>query len=268
MSFEDYCKAPGINGSMIAAVDMHNLEVAKAQLDGKREVTSDALDFGKAFHALITEGKREYAVQPDTYKSDEGEKPWNNNAKVCKAWYAEQVGREVLTKKEESSLNGMSEKIRSHKVLSGMLEGAESELSIFVEKDGIAFKARIDTLPKKGPVIDWKSTRDAKPEKFIRSSLDLRYHLRAAFYLDVLAWAGDRRESLWFAGIEKEAPYTLGIAKFNDQPESFLRVGRIKSRAIIRQIINAQQTGIWSDYGTYEAEEYAPSWTIAELQTT
>jgi hypothetical protein len=278
MSFEEYAAAPGINASLLCAVDELSLEEAKAQMDGRSEFYSDALDFGEALHALWLEGRRAFEVQPLTYLADDGaDKPWNNNAKVCRSWCesVEAKGKVILTEKEEETLRGMVTKLVDHPKLQGIR--GRSELSVFVEKDGIPLKIRVDTLPddRTKPVIDLKSCRRANPEKFVRDALDRRYHLKAAFYLDVLHIAAEdlnlpelHRNCFSFISQRKDAPYSIGIMDMADTPESFLRIGRFLYRDAYRKIKEAMKSGEWPDYGHYQAESFAPPWTIKQLEET
>lgn len=276
MSFEEYAKAPGINASLLCAVDELSLEEAKAQMDGESEFYSDALDFGEALHALWLEGRRAFEVQPLTYKTDDGtEKPWNNNAKVCRAWCEsiESKGKVILTEKEEETLRGMVTKLVDHPKLEGVR--GKSELSVFVEKDGVPLKIRVDTLPDDPakPVYDLKSCRRANPEKFVRDALERRYHLKAAFYLDVLHLAAVElnrpelhRTCFSFISQRKDAPYSIGIMDMEDRAETYLRFGRFLYRDAFKKITAAMKSGEWPDYGHYAAEEFVLPWNIKQFE--
>lgn len=288
MSFEDYAKRPGINAGLLATVDQYSLAHAKAQIDGRAVYSSDALDFGEALHALWLEGRECFIEQPATYRAPKDHAEvikgkigpgdpigWNNNAKICKAWVdlAEKDGKIVLSASEVADIRGMVEKLNSHPELRGIK--GRSELSIFTEMKGVPVKIRVDTLPDDvtRPVIDLKSARDAEPEKFVRAALGLRYHLKSAFYTDVLKIAAEKlkmpsliRCGMDFIAQEKKEPYGICIVKFRDTGESFLRVGRKRYRGAFDRLTEAMKTGYFPSYETCHAEEFAPTWTLKELE--
>jgi hypothetical protein len=281
MPAEEYRKRPGINATILKCVYLYSLQHAKAQLDGVKERTSDALDFGNAFHSLLLENETRYVVHPDTYpapkhhdkvkKGDiqEGDPlPWNANAAICKTWIAEQNGATVLDSQEDSELRGMVEGVRRNEEIAEYLNG-DTEVSIFTEYKGVPVKARVDLLPKERVVIDFKKAKSANPDKFTKqATTDLAYHMQGAWNLDVLRWAGIERKSFWLVAVEQERPHVASIVKFDDVPISFLRAGRRLCRAAFQRLVNANQTGRWPGYETSHAEEWAKPWQQAELETT
>jgi len=266
MSFEDYAKRPGINATLLKMAHYSSLEHCKAYLDGKSKPATDEMTFGKAFHARL-EGLTEYVIQPAKYISEDGEKPWNWNAKVCKQWREAQGGKEIMTAAEVAAMDAMVAKIRSKRELAPLLDG-DREISIFAEKDGLPIKARLDLLPSdpKGPVIDWKSCASAQPEKFVKSAYNLGYHIQCAWILDVLRAAKIPRDSVWLVGIEQAAPNAMYVPKFSDRMFTLLRVGRKQARVAFQKLKTAFETGEWPDYGSSDAEDNAPPWALKEIE--
>src|ERR1700694_2689836 len=121
-------------------------------------------------------------------------------------------------------------------------------------------KARTDTLPASGPILDFKSTASAKHDKFVRMAYDSGYFLQAALYLDLLALCGDKRDEFWFVAVEKNPPYATSIIKLKDTPVSFLCMGRMRYRTAIHKLKDALRTGNWPAYGSIEAEIAASPW--------
>lgn len=270
LSYEEYAKRPGVSSSLLKLVASESLATVKATLDGRIAKESDALDFGKAFHSLLLEGKTEYVIQPATYPSiKDGEKAWNNNAKYCEKWHEDQV-LPVLTATEDRSLRGMVEAIQRHEELVPYLNG-QTELSIFTDgPKGNKLKARIDLLPSEetAPVIDFKKSRSANPSKFVKQIFDLKYYLQAAFYLDVLKMGGISRKEFWFVSIEDAEPYNIYIAKLVDMPMSFIALGRKEYREAYSKLRNAIETNKWPSYDSSEAEAFVTSWMQQTIETT
>lgn len=268
MSFEDYKKAPGINGSLLKIVDKSSMVHVKAAMDGKVDST-DEQDFGKAFHALLLENRQDFVIHPDAYpgkKKEDGTDPnWNWNANFCKEW-AKGQELPILSHAEGDDLLGMVQSLRSNDRFSAHLNDSKCEVSLFAEMGGVKVKARIDILPSHGPVIDPKSTGNAEPVKFMRLAYDLDYFMKAAFYLDVLNLCGDKREEFWLVAIEREYPYAHSILAFKDVPISFIEMGRIRYRNALAKLTNAIKTNKWPSYGVTEAELVASPWMLKELE--
>lgn len=270
LPFADYLARPGVNGTILKAVDRYSLAHARAILDGVGDdEESAAQELGTSFHALLLEGRIDYEVHPATYlHPKEGEKKWNWNANACKEWALphEQASKTILTEGAAKSVEAMVASV--HDELRGIDLAGDRELSVFAEKDGLPVKCRVDLLPKNGPVIDFKSAACAQPEEFLRQSLKLRYHLQCAWILDVLRWAGIDRKEVWLVGVESKPPFACCVLKFADIPCSFLRVGRRHCRTAFQQLKNAYESKLWPGYGQHPAENFAPKWQMDELEQT
>jgi hypothetical protein len=268
MPYADYAKRPGVNASLLKLVHRKSLLHAKAYLDGKYEEESDELAFGKCFHSLALEGREDFVQIPDTYTNDKGEvKPWNWNANACKAWGDEQGDKTPLKVGEVEACRGMADSVFDY--LGGKVKG-RIEVSLFADKDGIPLKCRVDLLPhdKETPIVDLKSCQSAEPSKFLRSSIELGYHMQAAFALDVARLCGFERDTFSLLAVESNAPHAACILNFSDEPMSLLRLGRIHYRTALQRLINAQKTNRWDGYGEHAAENFAPAWIAKELEVT
>lgn len=274
LPFDEYAAAPCINAGLLKKIDKTSLMHAKAMIDGKIIRDSDALDFGKSFHAMLLEGKQEFVIHPLTYPGDpigkpkfpgqKIDKPWNWTANYCKDWAKEQA-KDILSHGESDDLMAMIESVRSDEMLASYMKDAKTEVSIFAEQNGVKFKARIDTLPLTGAIIDFKSTTNARPEKFTRTIYDNGYFLQAAFYLDILNLCGDKRKDFWFVGIEKTYPYAHCTVSLFDEFSSFISAGRKRYKAALRLLLEAQKTNQWPAYGLIHGEEHATSWMKLEI---
>ena len=159
----DICDGPSVSSSGLGKiVDESPADYwATSYMNPEREDDEDAADessallLGRAVHHLILGEKNfksAFVIQPQTYTSEkDGEKPWSNNAKVCKEWHAEQrrAGRAVLTKSDAETIIGMAKSVgRDEMVQAGILKGL-IEHSIFWKdkKTGIWLKARPDNIP-------------------------------------------------------------------------------------------------------------------------
>jgi exodeoxyribonuclease VIII len=270
----DYFKAEGVSSTQMKIVKRASLAHLLAYLQGKGSKESDALDFGRAFHAMLLEGKQEFVIHPLVYpitdptpaekKAGKKERPWNWTSNWCKDW-ASGYEIPVLSHDESDDLMGMVESVKANPDLASLFP-AESELSIFAEIKGCKVKARLDTLPTSGPILDFKSTTNAEPSKFVRQAWDNAYFLQAALYLDVLALCGDKRREFWFVAIEKTYPYASSILKLTDGPVSFIEMGRRQYRDALSKIAEAKATNKWPAYGSFDGEMAASPYMLKELE--
>lgn len=262
MSYEDYALRTEINGSKLKIVHEESLATVKAVLDGKVKLDSQILRFGTAFHSLVLEGKKEYVIRPDEYEFG---KKWTMAANFCKEWVARQK-LPVMSSKEAESLEGMAKACQDHPELSKYLCG-QTELSVFAQSGGISLKARIDLLPDNpdAPIIDFKKTRSARPEEFVKQIWNLRYYFQSAINIDVLRMAGIDRREFWFVAIEDCYPYNIFIAKMEDNGVGFIDLGRREYRIAYHKLMTAIQKNEWPSYGAAPAENYLTQWMIAAI---
>ena len=266
--FRGIQSGPGINSSLLKVVHSQSLAHAKAIIDGKGKEPSDEMAFGSAFHALLLEGRQHFVIHPDVYPSGDKKKPekdWNWNANYCKSW-AEKQTKPIFSHEEADNLLAMTSVLREDKLIEPLLAGSRSEVSIYAEKNGISLKARLDALPVSGPILDFKSTGNAEPKKFVRQAWDSGYFLQAAFYLDLLEKAGDARKDFWLVAIEKKYPFAHSIMKLSRGPISFLDMGRRQYSDALHSLIEAINKKTFPAYGAHEAELHAAPWMVKELE--
>lgn len=258
MPYTAYAERDGINNSLLKAVKEESLATVHGIIKKEIVFENDTLDFGTAFHDLTLEGKKNYVIRPDEYAFG---KKWTMNATFCKEWVAKQGDRTVLSTSEAAKLEGMAKAVQEHPEMAPLLRG-KTELSVFAEKKGIKLKARIDLLPDDpaAPVIDFKKTRSAKPEEFVKQLWNLRYYMQAAMYLDVLRMADIDRKEFWFVAVEDFSPFNIYICKLRDHQIGFLEFGRHEYRDAYQTLMKAINTNCWPTWPSSSAEEHMTAW--------
>jgi len=205
IDFEEYKAAEGVNKSQL---DQINISPKHLQhyLKNPPEPTK-AMEFGGIIHSAILEPDWFYenlVISPDL----------NKNTKKYKAWALEHEDCElVLDKKEAEMITGMLNAFASHPKASALLNG-KVEQSIFVKDPdtGLLCKGRADILHNEGEaIIDYKSTKLASPYGFSKSIVDFRYHVQAAFYLDMFEWEGMGYDRFVFIAQDKAPPYDVAV---------------------------------------------------------
>lgn len=173
-----------------------------------------SFDFGHAAHAKVL------GVGLDVVAIDATD--WRTKAAQTARDEAHAAGKVPLLARDVAQVDEMAKAIEAHPEARRILacEG-RPEVSMWWTDDrtGVQCRGRVDYLAetKAGLVnVDYKTTTDASPREFARSAGKFRYHLQAAAYEDGLAHlTGDRVPCVLIAQ-EKEAPYLVGVYRFQD----------------------------------------------------
>lgn len=248
---------------------------------GWRQDSSDATEWGTLCDILLLQPHNAdgfFAVQPDTYTNDKGEeKPWSNNANVCKEWNQEQQDNGMVVVKP-GVYNDATEAI---KILMDDPRNAEyvkcSQCQVLCtaeyhdEETGIIVpvKAMIDLVPDKAhqeygnTLADFKTTTNAAHQVWSREIHKWSYHMQAAMYLDIYnAATGDHRNEFRHLIQESEPPFEVGRRKMYDDPDdltSFIAIGRIACIEMLKAYCQCLIRNEWPSYDTY-----ADGWTPVE----
>lgn len=217
---------------------------------------SAALLMGRAVHHLIL-GEKNFAasfvIQPDTFVHEkDGVKPWNNNAKVCRAWHAEQraAGRSVLTKNDVETIRGMAKSLaRDELVNAGILNGLV-EHSIFWKDrlTGIWVKTRPDTIPThSGDVADLKTILGVDYSDCTRSLDDNGYYQQAALNRQGMhEVVGIPVSSFTLMYVAKKRPFSTRPMIMKDED---MALGDLANRTGLDVMARCLKEGVWPGPG-------------------
>lgn len=204
---------------------------ADEEEEEKVKAENKAFVFGRAAHHLFAseDGFHElFAVQPKTYINTSGktpeDKPWNNNATVCKEWNKRQAlaGKSVLKASDIKDIQGMATRLAECPfVQAGGLSGL-IEVSIFfyrdvpvMKEDGsrgvvrVWIKVRPDALPlHDATVTDYKTAASCDAQSARRAITDDGYHQQMALIGDAIeAVVGVKITTFVLLFQEKTRPY-------------------------------------------------------------
>ena len=80
-------------------------------------------------------------------------------------------------------------------------------------------------------IVDLKSTEDASAAGFSRSCANYRYHVQAAYYLDIANAVMDRRFTAFvFIAVEKSPPYQVAVYHADYE---MIMAGRMEYRRLV-----------------------------------
>ena len=203
-----------------------------------------------------------YAVRPDTYP-DDPTKPWNGNSNSCKAWRAakEEMGIEVIKREEMEEAQRAGTMLYGDTILGQFLRESQRQVHVSGEwhDDADRLSSRlvvpvqclIDCVPKGGTEFDeclgdLKSTRSAAPGIWSRYSSQMKYHMQAAFDLDLYNEStGEKRDTWAFLLSENFPPYQTGRAILSQDK---IEAGRALYQSYLALYASCLKTGVWIGY--------------------
>ena len=176
--------------------------------------TSDALEFGSAFHCAVLEPERfaaEYAVPP---KCDRRTKQGKAD---YEAWQHANTGKTPLDAADAELIGRMAESVRENPAAAQLLGAAlhvERGIRWTCPDSGLELRCRPD-LVGSGCVVNLKTAQAAHPDEFVRSVVRHRYHAQAAMDLEgVEAVTGELRRHFLLV-VEKVAPWECCVYELN-----------------------------------------------------
>lgn len=246
-----------------SGLDKVALSPAHWRYSAKREQTR-AMVVGSALHCAM--------LQPDIYEveylrlADVAARTASEYKAAVKEWPG---GADfVLTGPESDHIAGMQACLWSDSNARALLQGdGHREASLFVRDPvtGVIVRVRFDFLPDdpSRPIVDLKKSRDCRPEKFMRSMADYRYHVQAALYLDALEWATGQRRQFALIAIEDELPHALKPYVVGQES---LNLGRKLYREALDTFAACERENSWPCYDTTPEILELPDWVLGEQE--
>jgi exodeoxyribonuclease VIII len=231
------------------------------------KVESDALLFGKAFHARMEfhDTQNEYLKLVAVPPSDDRR---TVAGKAAHAKFEEESkGKLILDPKEWDVLENMLLAVKAHPDANALLQARGKVEETFVWRDpdtGVVCKCRPDKRLLEAPpglpehlIIDWKTTRGCDPYELKKSVAEFRYHVQAAFYLDgIRTVLGHDVGPFVNVFIEKGYGFNVVLGVLTDDA---IEEGRRIYKANLQRIAECEKTGIWPGF----VDLSLPNWAAA-----
>ena len=221
-----------------------------------------------------------YAVTPKTYKAPESakkdapliDKPWNWNAKDCKAWRAKKqnAGLEVITPAEQAKATKAVRELREDTVFSAMMDGARTQVAVVADikepQSGMTVrcKALLDIVPSKDgqfkhALVDLKTSAMMESPRDLQNTIARQgYHYQGAFYRDIWnAATGDERDEFHLVFQLSDDPFEV-VARPID--EEALMMGRHQYMMDLAKWCQCIKSGEWGSPFDDVEEFTLPSW--------
>ncbi len=259
MTHDAYLLAQGVSKSMLDRLAWPKTPAhLRAYLDEPPEEPTDAMKFGSVLHAAL--------LQPETLAAvavrPEG---LDLRTKAGKEWAEAQDGKTVVTADRMKSIQRMVDNVWKHPIAKRLLTGSDCERSIFAaDGNGTLRKGRLDVLTKAGNILpDVKTCESAAPDDFEKSVVNYRYHVQAAYYLDLCELIGIKREKFCFICVEKSAPYCVAVHELDELVIEWGRKLYQRDLTLYRQCL---ESGVWPGYPPEVGIIGVPQWARKEME--
>lgn len=249
LPFLKYWDESGVNNTLLKEVEDCELSALEMLL-GKTDKPTDAMVIGSAVDTLLCEREAfgdKFYFRPETYVNEnDEEKPWNGNAKVCKAWLAEHADRPVLTSDDVTECEAMARAVLSDPRASDLLQQCMPQLCVFWKdkRTGLQMKGRPDL---KGPRFagDLKVTSDARTEAFSKQVANLHYYRQAAIYSDGLEANGEECSDFYLIAVQRGQYPKVNVRRLKLRA---IELGRFEYQMLCSQLKDALVSNQWASY--------------------
>lgn len=258
---EQYHSGPGVSKSHLDLIaNASPLHYWHKYLSPDREPNepTPAMILGSAAHAII--------LEPDLFAAEYVPNPGiDRRSKAGKdeyaAFQAEHAGKIILSDEDYQTCLHIRDAVYRDPVARGLLTGGTAEQSFYGidEETGELIKCRTDYRHNEGRyVVDVKTTEDASPAGFGKSSANFRYPHQVAWYDDVQDAALGHHPQYWvFLAVEKKPPYALGL--YFPEPEQIAKAREANRRAL-RTIAECKRHNEWPGYSAEVKPLKLPGW--------
>lgn len=208
----------------------------KAYIEGEKQEPTPAMIFGSLVHSVVF-AQNNYAVLPANI---------DRRTKEGKAIYdmfmlANKGTELIVTEDQYQHAVQIRDAVFAHEKAALLLQNGTAETSIFGKLEDLDAKCRVDFLnTKHNVIVDLKTTNSAAPDEFAKSVWNYRYHVQAAFYLDLT-----KAERFFFIAVDKEKPFNVEIYELDSDA---IEKGRSEYKQDIATLKKCLETNNWHGY--------------------
>ena len=240
---------------------------------GKRKESNAAMEWGSLVDSLAMPCAAGglYIVAPETYGPDS--KPWNWNAKECKAWReAQPSGVRIIKADVYAEAEQAAKALRECPATAPVFTASDYQVewsAVWVDPDTslvIPLAGVIDMVPTKDPFLDsladLKTTTSLGEKAWAKQVFSMSLNIQAALYLDVykLAMPKERRDVFLHIIQTDEPPYEVGWRELDDE---FIKMGRNQYKAALKDYALCLATGDWPRLDEMESNNRSPrGWNV------
>lgn len=270
--YEDYAAQNGLRASHLKLLKRSPAHFRAERMNPKEP--TKALEDGKILHSIIENPERfmdTVTVEPVFVGLTKDGRESTRSAEAMekkKEWYASTPENcLVVTEEQMAMCEGVYRSLTSHRLVKNILKNSIRETSLWTEDEetGEVVQIRPDIITEFGHVIDFKGTRDARPEFFLSQVFSDRYAspfyiLGAAHYTHAIRSAKiGPGNSFTYVAIEKVEPYGIMLYPMD---EGCIDVGERWRRQLTKTYADCRRSDRWPSYEErafpVTPPEYAP----------
>lgn len=218
--------------------------------------STPAMEFGTAVHTAI--------LEPDLFSESYHVGKIDRRTKEGKA-QAEEIeasGKRILSEEDYNRIWLMRNEVFCHQSASELFSSGNAEVSIITEYEGVQAKCRMDFLIDGGLIVDLKTTESADPQSFGKSCATFRYHVQAAFYMDLYRHVtGEKAQGFYFVSVEKSSPYAVAVYELDADS---IALGREAYYQNLETYKECMDSGKWPAYSTDIESLSLPKWAFLQ----
>ena len=273
LSDEAYFAAEGINASGLKDI-LRSPAYFKERKENPKEPSWQMID-GTAMHCTALqpeEYEKRYVVLPDNAPLKPTEKMINDpnpkpeiasRVQFWNVFEKSAEGKIIVTQEKDQLYRRVGDMVQSHDELASILANGKAEQAIFAV-DPVTkktCKCKPDFLAEVGGykiMLEFKTTDDARPDAFQRTAYNFGYYTSAAYYCDIMDWAGLTRPDVYFiVAAERDAPHGLKIYEVSEEA---LEYGERQYRKALNLYSYCTDMQEWPNYDTTIELLTLPGW--------
>lgn len=259
LSYEQYRAADGVSKSDLDWIAPPRTPAHfKAREDGLiTEEETPAMRFGALLHRCVLEP--DTAADAFTVKPDDVD----YRTKAGREWRDTQE-KPIIAGEEADAINGIIASIRRHPRARLLIHTGESERCLFAEdSEGTLRKARADKLVSGDVLPDLKTCSSADMGELERSIWKYRYHVQAAYYLDLARLCGIDKTHFAFVCAEKAYPYAVAVYALESDAIEIGRRQYQRDLAVYRQCVEKDR---WPSFPEAITPIGLPAWAYKMME--
>lgn len=221
-----------------------------------------AMVLGTAVHHAVLEPLEfaaRYVIQPDF-----GDMRSSTSRARRDEWAAGLPKRTTVLSRDDHALCcAMRDAVQTHTLARDLLISGHAEGRIeWTDRDtGLRCVGRPDFIVEElGLCIELKTTMDASPIEFGKSTANMLYDLQGVMYLDGLRAIGKPMREHLILCVESEPPHEVALYRLDD---SAIERGALMMTRLLEQLRECVRTNEWPGYGEGIQTLTLPGWAFS-----
>lgn len=277
LPFEEYAAIPAVNSGLLREMDRspaHGLAYLRNGI-----ARTESLELGQHIHTRLLEPERFaewYVVMPDfaTGLCDDKGKEYaspratNKYKAMVDEFVRANPGKNIIDQDAWNICEGIAARVAEHASASQFIGGrVKTEVTVVWRDEAtqLPCKARLDVVNLDySCIVDFKSTEDARPHRFIQSLEKYGYHLQAGHYIAGALAAGLGAEHYAFVPVEKKDPF--GVTMLELDPEA-LEYGKAEVARLLKLTKECIESNVWPCYDQEVGKATFSEWKWKQIKS-